>query len=174
MLYIISTELRSIGALPVLHARVTCGVAKMADGAETLEAEVWDLVRPERCSLVRLKKVSLRSRAWFTVLSWQQRRFLDLVIRTVDRIRSGLLLRVLAPLVGRLLTALGGDARRGALKLMDRGAYRMMMGVAEKIVRIAERWGNRSAREWLREDFMRYLMVMNLPQNNNSTAIASW
>lgn len=123
--------------------------------------------------MVRLKKVSLRSRAWFTALSWKQRRFLDVVIRTVDRIRSGLLLRVLAPLVERLLTAIGGDARRGALNLMDRGAYKMMMGVAEKIVQIAWRWGNRSAREWLNEDFMRYLLVMNLPQNGNPT-LGSW
>ena len=174
MLYIISTELRSIGALPVLHARVTCGVAKMTDGAETLGAEVWDLVRPERCSLVRLKKVSLRSGAWFTALSWKQRRFLDVVIRTVDRIRSSLLLRVLAPLVGRLLTAIGGNARNGALRLMDRGAHKMMKGVAEKIVRIAYGWGNRSACEWLDECFINYLMVMNLPQNNNSIATASW
>ena len=138
------------------------------------EADVWSLVRPERCSLVRLKKVSLRSGAWFTVLSWKQRRFLDIVIRTVDRIRSGLLLRVLAPLVERLLTAVGEEARDGALVLMDRGAYKMMMGIAEKIVQIAERWGNRSAREWLDEGFVRYLLVMNLPQNSDFVTLVSW
>ncbi|MFB0522732.1 MAG: hypothetical protein ACETV1_03105 [Candidatus Bathyarchaeia archaeon] len=138
------------------------------------ESGVWGLVRPERGSLARLKQVSLRNRAWFTVLSWKQRRFFDLVIRTVDRIRSGLLLRVLAPLVGRLLTAIGGDARNGALVLMERGAYKMMLGVAEKIVRIAERWGNRSARGWLGEAFVRYLLVMNLPQNSDSVTLASW
>ncbi len=173
MLYTKSVELLSIGALPVLHNRATCGLPIMTDVVETLEAEVWDLVRPERCSLARLKQVSVRSRAWFTVLSWKQRRFMDLVIRTVDRIRSLLLLKALAPLVARLLTAIGGNARKGALRLMDIGAYKMMKGVAERIVQIAYGWGNRSAREWLDEDFVRYLLVMNLPQNGNSTTLAS-
>ena len=99
---------------------------------------------------------------------------MDVVIGTVDKIRSGLLLRVLAPFVGRLLTAIGGDVRKGALSLMGRGAYRMMVGVAEKIVQIAQKWGNRSAREWLKGAFMKYLLVMNLPQNNNPVTVASW
>ena len=98
---------------------------------------------------------------------------MDVVIRTVDRIRSGLLLKTLAPLVRRLLVAIGGNVRMGALNLMRRGAYKMMMGIAEKIVQIAERWGNRSARQWLNRAFVKYLLVMNLPQNN-SVALASW
>jgi hypothetical protein len=143
-------------------------------GVRGEEAEVWDLLRPERGSLSRLKKFSLRSRAWFTVLSWKQRRFMDVVIRTVDKIRSLLLLKALAPLVARLLAAIGGNTRQGALKLMDIGAYRMMMGVAEKIVQVAQRWGNRSAREWLDSAFLKYLMVMSLPQNKNPITLASW
>ena len=148
------------------------GTESLFRGLSEEEAEVWDLVRPERGSLARLKQVSIRSRAWFTVLSWQQRRFIDVVIRTVDRIRSLLLLRVLAPLVRRLLTAIGGDAWNGALALLDRGARQMMVGVAEKIVRVAQKWGNRSAREWLDEGFLRYLLVMNLPQNRNPSTCA--
>ena len=144
----------------------------MFRGLSEEDAEVWGLVRPERGSLARLRQVSMRSRAWFTVLSWQQRRFIDVVIRTVDRIRSLLLLRALAPLVRRLLTAIGGDARNGALALLDRDAYRMMVGVAEKIVRVAQKWGNRSAREWLDEGFLKYLLVMNLPQNKNPSTRA--
>jgi hypothetical protein len=143
-------------------------------GVHSEEAEIWDLVPPERGSLSKLKKVTLRSRAWFNVLSWKQRRFMDLVIGTVDKIRSLLLLKALAPLVAGLLAAIGGNARKGALKLMDRGAYRMMKRVADKIVRIAQSWGNRSAREWLNERFINYLMAMNLPQNTNYMTIASW
>jgi len=148
------------------------GTKLLSRGLSEEEAEVWDLIRPERGSLARLKQVSMRSRAWFTVLSWKQRRFIDVVIRTVDRIRSLLLLRVLAPLVRRLLTAIGGDARKGALALLDRNAYRMMVSVAEKIVNVAQNWGNRSAHEWLDEGFLRYLLVMNLPQNKNPSTHA--
>jgi hypothetical protein len=89
----------------------------------------------------------------------------------VDRIRSSLLLKVLGPLVRRLLEAIGGDARTGALVLMDRGAYDMMRGVAEKIVAVAQKWGNKSAEKWLTEGFLKYLLVMNLPRNKNSMAI---
>lgn len=142
-------------------------LATLSRGLGDEDADVWDLVRPERDSLARLKKVSLRNRAWFAVLTWTQRRFMDLVIRTVDSIRSVVLLRVLAPLVRRLLTAIGGDARKGALVLMGEGSRLMMKKVAEKIARVAEKWGNTSAREWLDESFIRFLLVMNLPQNEN-------
>lgn len=139
----------------------------LSKGLSEEEAEIWGLVRPERGSLAKLKRVSMRSRAWFTVLSWKQRRFIDVVIRTVDRIRSLLLLRALAPLVRKLLTGIGGDVWSGALALLDTGACWMMVGVAEKIVHVAQKWGNRSASEWLEEGFLRYLLVMNLPQNRN-------
>ena len=96
---------------------------------------------------------------------------MDLVMKTVDKIRSPLLLRVLSPLVKGLLEAIGGDARTGALSLMDKGAYYMMRGVAEKIVAVAQKWGNKSAKEWLDDSFIKYLVVMNLPRNKNSMTI---
>lgn len=147
------------------------GLASRFRGLSEEDCDVWSLVRPERRSLTKLKRLSIRRRAWFRVLSWKQRRLIDVVVRTVDRVRSGLLLRVLAPLVKKLLTVVGGDARRGALALMDVGAYRMMRDAAEKIVQTALKWGNKGAREWLDEGFLRYLLVMNLPQNNNSVVL---
>jgi len=135
------------------------------------KAEVWILVQPKRSSLEKLKRLSMRNRAWFRVLDWKQRRLMDLVVKTVDKIRSPLLLRVLSPLVRRLLEAIGGDARTGALTLMDRGAYYMMRKVAEKIVAVAQKWGNKSAEKWLTEGLIKYLVVMNLPRNKNSMAI---
>jgi hypothetical protein len=132
-----------------------------------VKAEIWNLVQPERGSLEKLKRVSIRNRAWFRVLDWKQRRFMDIVLKLVDRIRSPLLLRVLGPLVSRLLVAIGGDARTGALALMGKSAYDMMRGVAEKIVAVAQKWGNNSAKEWLNEGLIKYLVVMNLPRNKN-------
>ena len=132
-----------------------------------VKAEIWNLVQPERGSLEKLKRLSIRNRAWFRVLDWTQRRFMDIVLKLVDRIRSPLLLRVLGPLVRRLLEAIGGDARTGALALMGKGAYDMMKGVAEKIVAVAQKWGNNSAKEWLNEGLIKYLVVMSLPRNRN-------
>ena len=130
-----------------------------------VKTEIWNFVQPERGSLEKLKRLSIRSGAWFRVLNWRQRRFLDVVMKLVDRIRSSLLLRVLGPLVSRLLVAIGGDDRTGALVLMGKGAYDMMRGVAEKIVAVAQKWGNKSANKWLDEAFLKYLVVMNLPEN---------
>ncbi len=132
------------------------------------EAEIWSLVPPERGSLDRLKRLSMRSGAWFRALNWKQRGLIDITMRTVDRIRSSLLLKVLAPLVRRLLETVGGDTRTGTLVLMGKGAFDMMRGVAEKIVAVAQKWGNNAAKEWLDEGFLKYLVVMSLPRNRNS------
>jgi hypothetical protein len=127
------------------------------------ETNIFGLVQPVRSSLARLMQLSKRSRAWFGVLSWEQRRFLDAVIRTVDRVVSPFLLRVLEPLVKKLLIAIGGDVRSGALALNGKSAYRIVMNLAKKLVGLAEAWGNKNARQWLDEDFLRYLVIMNLP-----------
>ena len=132
------------------------------------KVEIWNLVQPERRSLEKLKRLSIRSKAWFRVLNWKQRRLMDIVMKTVDRIRSPLLLRVLGPLVERLLEAISGDARAGALAMMGKSAYDMMRGVAEKIIAVAKKWGNNSANKWLTEGFIKYLIIMNLPRNRNS------
>jgi hypothetical protein len=131
------------------------------------ETNIFGLVPPVRSSLARLMRLSKRSRAWFRVLRWEQRRFLDAVIRTVDHVVSPFLLRVLEPLVKRLLVAVGGDVRRGALALNGIAAHNIMVGLAKKLVGFGEAWGNKNARQWLSEDFVRYLVVMNLPQNGN-------
>ena len=132
------------------------------------EAEIWSLVQPERGSLERLKRLSMHGGAWFRVLNWKQRRLMDITMRTVDRIRSTLLLKVLAPLVRRLLEAVGGNARNGVLAMMGKGAYDMMRGAAEKVVATAIKWGNKTATKWLDEGFLRYLLVMSLPRNRNA------
>jgi len=130
--------------------------------------KIWDLIQPNRNSLKKLKRISIRNRSWFRMLNWAQRRFIDAIIMVTERVRSLLVLRILAPLVRKLLVAVEGDARRGALVLMVEGAYKIVKIIAEKIVQIAQRWGNKSALKWLDDSFIRYLIVMNLPQNKNS------
>jgi hypothetical protein len=129
--------------------------------------EIWRFIQPERGSLKKLKRLSIRSKAWFRVLDWKQRRLIDVVVRTVDRICSPLLLGILAPLVKRLLEAIGGEAKTGALALMGKNACEIVKGEAEKIITIAQKWGNKSANKWLTEGFIKYLIVMNFPKNQN-------
>jgi len=147
--------------------------------------EVWDLISPERVSLIKLKKVAVRNGIWHRVLSWDERRYVDaLTMAHIGRIRSSLVLRVLALMVKKLLDAVGrrvraplhivcGDALneeavKGALCLMDETAYRMMRSVAKEISRIAHRWGNKLAHKWPEDaGFLKYLLMMSLPQNKN-------
>jgi hypothetical protein len=66
------------------------------------------------------------------------------------------------------LKATGGSLKHGALSLMDKGAWDMMRIAGLKITSYAQKWGNRYACSWIDEGFIKYLMVMNLPKNNNS------
>jgi len=102
-----------------------------------------------------------------------------------DRITSPLVLRVLAPIIKKMLKALGRvfeapltvesgaeavdrDAVKGALSLMGGSACRIVRRVAERLSLFAQAWGNRLAREWTRDaGFIRYLTMMCLPQNRN-------
>ena len=120
---------------------------------------------------MRLKRLSLRNKSWFTLLSRTERKFIDAIVMTVDKIRSFLVLRLLSPLVGRLLTTLSRDFNNGALGLIQVGVYRMMKDVAERIVGIAQKWGNKSAKEWPDQRFLRYLVIMSLPQNKNAPSL---
>jgi len=137
----------------------------------TENADVWHLIPPERSSLLRLKRLSIRNKSWFTLLSRTERKFIDAIIMTVDKIRSSLVLRLLSPLVRRLLATLSRDLNNGALGLIRLGAYRMMKDVAERIVGIAQKWGNKSAKEWLDQRFLSYLVIMSLPQNKNAPSL---
>ena len=119
-----------------------------------------------RAFLLRLKRRSMRkNNSWFRVLSLENRRFIDAVIQTVEKIRSSLLLRLLTPLTEKLLQAIGG-----ARGLMGELAYRMQSfgyPMSQRISKIAAQWGNRLASKWANdEDFTRYLTVVeinNLP-----------
>ena len=164
-------EWRNIGLVCRCMGNLTKNLGSQDRNQSEEEVEVWSLVQPERESLEKLKRLSIRSGAWFRVINWKQRRLLDITMRTVDKVRSSLLLKVLAPLVKRLLQAVGGNVRNGTLVLMGKGAYDMMRSAAEKIVAVAQKWGNKSAKEWLDERFLRYLIVMNLPRNRNFVTI---
>lgn len=109
------------------------------------------------------------------------------MLATWDRIRSPAVLRILAPIVRKMLRALGNkcgrvqikcdgavdrDEVKGILSAMCSSAYRLMKNVAEGISRLAQRWGNNLACKWAEDrGFIKYLIMMNLPQNDNPCGI---
>lgn len=120
------------------------------------------LMHSGRAFLLRLRQRSIRrNNSWFRVLSLESRRFIDVVIQTVEKIRSSLLLKLLTPLTEKLLTAIGGT--RG---LMGELAYKMQdygFPLTQRISEIAVQWGNKTASKWANDaDFARYLTVTEI------------
>lgn len=130
--------------------------------------EVWDLIPPERRSLAKLKRLALRNKSWFSELSWKERRFTDAVIMVVEKIRSLLVLRLLAPIIKKLLEATS-STRDLMVAVIGEVAYCMRekgRNLAQQLSRIALTWGNKSAAKWPEEKgFVQYLAIINLPSN---------
>lgn len=148
-----------MGALAVLEA-----ARKLNDDS----TEVWDMIPPERKSLAKLKRVALRNKSWFSELSWKERRFIDAVIMVVERIRSFLILRLLAPIIKKLLEATR-SIRDFMVAVIGEVAYCMRekgRDLVQQLSRIALTWGNKSAAKWPEEKgFVQYLTIINLPSN---------
>jgi hypothetical protein len=124
--------------------------------------------------LLTLKQKSIRSNnAWYRIIPLDKRRFIDAVIQTVDKIQSSLLLKILAPLAGKLLQAIGG--MRGLMGNLSFGMLNYGLPLAQRISVIAKGWGNKMASKWANDEgFIRYLTVVdmnNLPIFKVSTKL---
>lgn len=122
----------------------------------------------KRKPLANLRQKAQRCRAWFSSLKESQRKLVNLVIMTVEKVRSPLLASVLEPIIKRLLDAMEGT-QKGVEAVRGRVAYLMRKegrSLALKLSRIAQGWGNSSAASWSEDKgFIQYLTVMNLPGN---------
>jgi len=95
-----------------LHLHTVRGTRESASEGMEEWMRVWDLIPPERDALVRLRSMAFRNRILYKVLTWVQRRYVDaLMLARWDRIRSPLVLKILAPIVKKLLKALGWKFR---------------------------------------------------------------
>jgi hypothetical protein len=114
--------------------------------------------------LAKLRLKAKRCKAWFR-LKRDERRFMDLVISVVEKVRSFFLARILSPIIKRLLEAMGGP-RDVMEAVLGKVACHMMMegrSLAQKISRIARDWGNKSAARWPDDSgFVKYLSIMCL------------
>jgi len=111
-----------------------------------------------RDMLVSVRRVAMRKRVWFKVLSRMERAVVSLTIRCVDRIRSVKLAIIVKAIVDKLNEAVKGGVER----LMDT----VGSSLAKKLSEVAVGWGNESACHWVEDyGFIQFLTVnyMNTP-----------
>ena len=109
----------------------------------------------ERNELTKLRVRALRRGVWFRVLTRSERALIELTTRVVDRVRGFLLAKVLSSVVKKLLDAMEGDVSR----LMKTVGHLL----AQRLSRIAQGWGNKSAVGWAEDSgFVQYLAVTHL------------
>jgi hypothetical protein len=106
-------------------------------------------------ALARLRSLAVRRGVWFRVLSRLDRGLVDLTLRMLHSIRSRTLATTLWSIMQRLVEALEGKVS---------WMMRQVGGpLAEKMSRIAQGWGNKSAREWAKDrGFIRYLTILSM------------
>jgi len=105
--------------------------------------------------LAKLRFRAVRRGVWFRDLKAVERRLLDLTIAVVERVHSVRLASLVSPIVERLL-----EAVEGRLSCLMRVRGR---GLAEKLGRIAQSWGNKSAVHWAGDlGFVEYLAVASV------------
>jgi hypothetical protein len=102
--------------------------------------------------LAKLRLRAIRCGVWFRDLRDVERKLLDLTIAVVERVRSVRLAKVVAGIVERLLLAVEGGLSR-LMRVRGRG-------LAERLSRVAQSWGNKSAVHWATDlGFIEYLAV---------------
>jgi len=109
--------------------------------------------------LAKLKTIAVRRGLWFRVLSALERAVIDLTLKVVERVRSSTLKEALKSIASKVVEALKSRSFKERAMAISRV-------LAERLVRIAERLGNKSAREWAEDpNFVMYLGVswLNTP-----------
>jgi hypothetical protein len=105
-----------------------------------------------RQRLLKVKARALRQGFWFKALSRMERRVFDLTVRCVERVRSG----VLAKIVSGIVTKLSKNLKPGFMET----AMRAGNAIAAEICDLALEWGNAGASFWRHDlSFTRFLGV---------------
>lgn len=123
--------------------------------------KVWTLMTSQaripltRSALAKIRAKAIRRGVWFKVLSGAERAYMGLAIKVVKRVRSFLLAKVLTSILKKLLSA------------MESRVARIMREVgrplAQKLSRIAQKWGNKPAVQWTDDHgFIQYLAVTHI------------
>jgi hypothetical protein len=99
---------------------------------------------------LEFKKAALRRGIWFRVLNRLERGVIDLTVRYVECIKSGVLAKVVTAIIEKLQLSMETMA--------DKIVRNVGLPLARKISNIAVSWGNSSAALWAEDrSFARYL-----------------
>lgn len=102
--------------------------------------------------LARIRLLALRRRVFFKVLNRVERALFYLATKVIIRVHSAVLANALNSIVKKLLDSMEST--------VSRQMKQIGIPLAEKISRIAQKWGNMSASEWAHDrGFIRYLAV---------------
>ena len=102
--------------------------------------------------LTQVKKLALRRRVWFRLLSRVERGIIDLTVKCLDNIKSVKLAKLLTAIIGKLQSAMEST--------VERLVRNFGLSLARKISNIAVSWGNRLASMWSDDPaFARFLVV---------------
>jgi hypothetical protein len=145
------------------EAHYSYGKQKIGIAAELFTNDISNALRQGgRTLLLKLKQRSIRNNnSWFRVLSLEKRRFIEAVIQTVEKIRSSLLIKLLAALAEKLLRAIGGV--RGLIGELAYEMHSFGRPLAQRISRTAAQWGNSLAVTWANDEgFIRFLTVVDM------------
>jgi len=97
----------------------------------------------------------MRKGVWFKVLSKVERAIIDLTIKCVQKVHSSKLAKIVATIINKL-----ADASKSRLKRLIDEVGRSL---AQKLSRIAQNWGNKSAAQWAEDsEFIQYLVVTHV------------
>jgi hypothetical protein len=106
----------------------------------------------DKTQLIKLKLKAMRSGAWFKALLRIDRALVDLTIKVAINIRSATLFRSLNKIKTKLEDFLESK--------IDCAVREIGFPMACKLSRIAQAWGNKSARPWAKDlKFAQYLAV---------------
>ena len=149
--------------IPSKHSTSACKQKNEITKTPTDTIDVSNMIRQGgRNFLSTLKKKSLRvNNSWYRVLPIDKRRFIEAVIQTVDKISSSLLVKILTPLAGKLLQAIGGIC--GLIGKLSYGMQTFGQPLALRISIIAKKWGTNQAAKWASDEgFIRFLTVIDM------------
>ena len=105
--------------------------------------------------LLGIRRKAIRSGIWFKALTKSERAILDLIPRCVDKLRSPKLIDIVAKIIVKVKNAL----KSPVISLMEQ----IGRPLAKRLSRIAQRWGNKTAKEWAEDQsFIRYLTITKM------------
>jgi hypothetical protein len=105
--------------------------------------------------LLKMRREALRKRVWFKVLDGTERALLYLVPRCMETPKNATLIDALARIIVKIKNALKS-------RLADL-VFQVGKPLAEKLSRVAQEWGHKTACEWARDEgFWNYLTIVNL------------